>query len=96
MTMERFDGYAVNLFYDEDGEYLAHFVELPNVSAFGETPEEALKELETAWKLIKESYREEGRELPVAPPGESTADSLTFVLTNGCIEHWQPKPQEPG
>lgn len=67
MTMERFDGYAVNLFYDEDGEYLAHFVELPNVSAFGETPEEALKELETAWKLTKESYLEEGRELPVAP-----------------------------
>jgi predicted HicB family RNase H-like nuclease len=42
---DRFDGYTVNMFLDEDGEYLAHFVELPNVSAFGESPEEALSEL---------------------------------------------------
>jgi len=30
-----FDGYTINVFLDDDGEYLAHFVELPNVSAFG-------------------------------------------------------------
>ena len=29
-----FDGFTVNLFFDEDGDYLAHFLELPNVSAF--------------------------------------------------------------
>jgi predicted HicB family RNase H-like nuclease len=64
---DRFDGYSVNLLLDEDSDYLAHFVELPNVSAFGPTPEKALKELDVAWALVKESYAEEGKPLPVAP-----------------------------
>ena len=64
---DRFDGFTVNLFLDEDGEYLAHFVEMPNVSAFGESPEEALKELTTAWEGMKESYRKRGESIPIAP-----------------------------
>jgi predicted HicB family RNase H-like nuclease len=51
----------------EDGEYLAHFVELPNVSAFGESPEEALEELAAAWEGVKESYRKRGESIPIAP-----------------------------
>ena len=43
-----FDGFMVNVFYDEDGDYLAHLVELPNISAFGPTPAKALDELKTA------------------------------------------------
>ena len=66
-TKDRFDGYAVSLLLDADGDYLAHFVELPNVSAFGPTPEKALKELDVAWALVKESYEKEGKPLPVAP-----------------------------
>jgi predicted HicB family RNase H-like nuclease len=62
-----FDGYTVNVFLDEDGEYLAHFVEMPNVSAFGESPEEALCELATAWKGVKESYQKHGEQVPLAP-----------------------------
>lgn len=52
-----FDGFAVNVSLDEDGDYLAHFVEMPNVSAFSNTPENALRELAAAWKGVKESYR---------------------------------------
>ena len=51
MNKDIFDGFAVNVFFDEDGDYLAHPVELPNVSAFGSTPAEALNELKTAWEL---------------------------------------------
>ena len=40
-----FDGFMVNVFFDENGDYLAHLVELPNVSAFEPTPAEALEEL---------------------------------------------------
>lgn len=40
-----FDGFAVEMSLDEDGDYLAHFAELPNVSAFGQTPDGALAEL---------------------------------------------------
>ncbi|SRR5579885_838820 len=64
---QRFDGYGINLFQDGDGDWLAHFMEMPNVSAFGSTPEKALKELKAAWELVKEQYAEEGRPVPVAP-----------------------------
>ena len=43
-----FDGFTVQMFLDEDGDYLAHFVELPNVSAFGQTPDKALVEFESS------------------------------------------------
>ena len=53
MNKDVFDGFTVNLFLDEDGDYLAHFVEMPNVSAFSNTPEGALRELAVAWKGVK-------------------------------------------
>ena len=62
-----FDGYTINVFWDDDGEYLAHFVELPNISAFGESPEDALRELQTAWEGVKESYQKHGEPVPVLP-----------------------------
>lgn len=62
-----FDGFTVNLFFDEDGDYLAHLVELPNVSAFGPTPAKALAELKTAWELMKECYLMDGEPLPKPP-----------------------------
>jgi len=67
-NQDRFDGYSVNVFLDDDGDYLAHFVEMPGVSAFGESPEQALHELETAWEGVKESYQKHGEPIPVAPP----------------------------
>ena len=67
MNKDIFDGFTVNLFFDEDGDYLAHLVELPNVSAFGATPTEALEELKTAWELMKECYQMDGEPIPKAP-----------------------------
>ena len=62
-----FDGFMVNVLFDEDGDYLAHLVELRNVSAFGPTPAEALRELKTAWELMKECYEKDGEPIPKAP-----------------------------
>lgn len=67
MAEDRFDGFSVELYLDEDGDWLAHFEELPNISAFGDSPEAALKELETAWLMVKEDYQAEGKPVPVAP-----------------------------
>jgi predicted HicB family RNase H-like nuclease len=64
---DRFDGYAVELFFDEDNDWLAHLVELPGISAFGPTPEKALKELDVAWAAAKESYAARNVEVPAAP-----------------------------
>jgi len=62
-----FDGYGVELFIDEDNDWLAHLTELPSISAFGSSPQAALNELAAAWELAKESYAANGLEIPVAP-----------------------------
>lgn len=62
--IEYFDGFAVNLFYDDDGDWLAHFVEMPNISAFADTPDAALNELRISWEGVKESYRKHGEAIP--------------------------------
>ncbi len=67
MSKDVFDGFNVNVFLDEDGDYLAHFVEMPNVSAFSDTPEGALRELAVAWKGVKESYEKYREPIPKAP-----------------------------
>ena len=67
MAEDYFDGFSVELYQDEDGDWLAHFEELPTVSACGDSPEAALRELETAWHLVKEDYQAEGKPVPVAP-----------------------------
>jgi predicted RNase H-like HicB family nuclease len=59
--------YHINIFYsEEDGGYVADIPDLDACSAFGQTPEEALAELEIAKKAWLESAREAGR--PIPPP----------------------------
>ncbi|GBF86776.1 hypothetical protein AsFPU3_3849 [Aphanothece sacrum FPU3] len=60
------DGHTINLYCDEDGDWLAYLLDLPNVSAFGDTPESALNELYEAWEGMKECYKTDGEDLPVA------------------------------
>lgn len=58
--------YHINIFYsDEDGAYIADIPDLESCSAFGETPEEALAELEIAKQLWLEAVRAEGKAVPV-------------------------------
>jgi predicted RNase H-like HicB family nuclease len=50
--------YHINIFYsDEDGGYIADIPDLKNCIAFGETPNDALRELLTAQKLWLEEAR---------------------------------------
>lgn len=64
---DEFDGFSIELFKDEEGDWLAHFEELPNVSAFGDSPENALLELHEAWSAMKESYINHNDPIPIAP-----------------------------
>lgn len=64
---DKFDGFAVNLLEAEDGGWIAHFAELPNISAHGNSPQVALAELEEAWAMTKEDYLANGEALPMAP-----------------------------
>ena len=59
-----FDGFSIKIFQDEDGDWFAHFIELPNISAFADEALAALDELELAWTGVKESYRQHGEDIP--------------------------------
>ncbi len=49
------NNYAIEIFYSEEDEgYIAVAPELPECSAFGETQEDALKEIKIAIKLLFE------------------------------------------
>jgi predicted RNase H-like HicB family nuclease len=57
--------YHINIFYsEEDGGYVADIPDLAMCSAFGETPAEALAEVERAKELWLEAARAEGRAVP--------------------------------
>jgi predicted RNase H-like HicB family nuclease len=49
---------------DKDEAFIAICPELAGVSAFGDTPEEALSELGTVIELTLETYEEKGWPLP--------------------------------
>ena len=57
--------YHINIFYsEEDGGYIADIPDIAYCSAFGETPAEALREVEEAKEAWLEVARAEGRTVP--------------------------------
>ena len=67
-----FDGFSLHLLFDEnDQDWVVHFAELPTVSAFSETPEQAIEELKIAWEGVKQSYIKRGEPIPIAPSKRS-------------------------
>ena len=59
--------YHINVFYsEEDGCYVADIPDLQYCSAFGDSPREAVSEVEKAKALWIEVAKEEGK--PVPPP----------------------------
>jgi len=59
--------YHINIFYSEEDEgYIADIPDLEACSAFGSTPEEALREVQLAKSLWLEAARAERK--PIPPP----------------------------
>jgi len=57
--------YSINLVWsDNDESYVATIPEFPGLSAFGKTPETAIKEAITACELFIEDMINEGEEIP--------------------------------
>lgn len=57
--------YHINIFWsEEDGGYIADIPDLEACSAFGRTPEEALREVELAKAAWLEAARAEGKPIP--------------------------------
>jgi predicted RNase H-like HicB family nuclease len=58
--------YHINIFYsDEDGGYIADIPDLVACSAFGATPEEALKQVEIAKSAWIEAAKHAGKPIPI-------------------------------
>ena len=59
------DHYHINIFYShEDGGYVADMPDLDSCSAFGETPEKAVAEVERAKVAWLAAAREAGKPIP--------------------------------
>ena len=57
--------YFISIFYsEEDGGYIADIPDLRFCSAFGETPEEALQEVQLAKEVWLEAARNSGKPIP--------------------------------
>jgi len=62
------DDYDIKVFYsDEDKGWMAVIPELPGCSAFGKSPEQAMKELSVAKELWIEAAAAEKRRIPEPP-----------------------------
>ncbi|VVB86620.1 HicB_like antitoxin of bacterial toxin-antitoxin system [uncultured archaeon] len=72
--------YAIEIFYSEEDEgYIAVAPELPGCSAFGDTEEEALKEIKIAIDLWLETAEKDGREIP-KPTGKELLRTVVEEL----------------
>jgi predicted RNase H-like HicB family nuclease len=81
-----FDGFMVNVLLDEDGSWVAHSVELPHISAFADSPDEAVAELQQAWSLTKESYLAAGEAVPVTPANKNLRLLIRItVVSSVCV-----------
>ena len=59
------NAYEIIIFYSaEDGGYIAEIPELTHCSAFGETPAQALEQVELARDAWLDAARREGRSIP--------------------------------
>jgi predicted RNase H-like HicB family nuclease len=57
--------YHINIFFsEEDDGYIADIPDLDSCSAFGDTPEEALAEVEEAKKIWLEAATAQGKPIP--------------------------------
>ena len=73
--------YAMEIFYSEEDEgYIAIVPELPECSAFGETEEEALKEIKVAIDLWLETAKKDGIDIP-----EPTGTEILRTAVEGLM-----------
>jgi len=76
--MQRYDGFEVKLFFDKDDNWGAVIADLPTLSAFGDTPEKALEELDVVWGMYKECLDDSGESLPT--PSQQFSGQLSVRI----------------
>lgn len=73
--------YPIKVFYsDEDRGFIAVIPDLPGCSAFGETENEAIKQIKIAQELWVKTAKKEGRKIP-RPSSEGTYSGRILART---------------
>lgn len=66
--------YPITVFYEEkDKDFIAFFVDMPYISAFGKTPNEAINELYEAGGMCLETMIED--KMPIPKPSNINAQN---------------------
>ena len=74
--------YEVRIWYSaEDEGFIAQVIDMPGISAVGETRAEAAREVQTAIELALETYAEEG----IHPPKAGSAAATTLGRIGGKV-----------
>ena len=84
--------YTIKIFPDPEGDddYIAEIEELKGCSAFGETPEQALKEIEIAMKLWIETAKNTENQFQCQREKEQTnrKNVLTLCFLSHSCKMW--------
>jgi|GEM_PF-709861 len=89
--------YSFNLRYSEDDEgYIAVSPEFPGLSAFGETPEEAIAEAKVALVLFIETYQEENKPLPEPNVAKEYSGQIRIRLPKSLHQRLSMQAEEEG
>lgn len=88
--------YKILIFKDEEGDFIATLVEIPELSAFGNTPDEALKELEIAYELWLESVTSHNFPIPKPLSQKHFSGKLSIRIPKTLHEDLFLKSQEDG
>jgi predicted RNase H-like HicB family nuclease len=89
--------YSFNLRYSvEDGGYIAVSPEFPGLSAFGESPEEAIEEAKVALELFIETYEEENKPLPEPKVTKEHSGQIRIRLPKSLHHRLSMQAEEEG
>ena len=79
---ERYDGFTVSLFQDDADDWVAHFNELPEISAFGPSPETACEAEGATCGLVEAVHGEQECQFPGTQEGSIRASTPARVASS--------------
>jgi predicted HicB family RNase H-like nuclease len=91
----RFEDYMVKIFFDRrDEEYGAFVEDIPEVSAYGETPEKAIAELKLVFEEWMALAREKNVKIPAPPRNEEYSGKFVVRIPKSLHRKLAQKAKE--